>query len=290
MENTDPIEESPQPSFLAIESEHSSLKKKLQSVPMLDYDFCSATVDTDYQSDREPPPLDERKPAAVRCPMGEEPIKIKDGPEDMDEGLAKAIALMEQEGNEEVKSDVAMTESEDLAAVGALTFGGFKKDDRKSDDDSDGYDDLFSMDKESESNKVLSAEILVAIATKSKLEFKTFRGLIDTGTSASLMKKKLIPEDNEESNEGRYSQWKTQAGTFKTKGRVQVKKVKLPQFTTKRTFQAEFHLFEKKDNDQYHFILGRDILQKIKLNVLFSDRVFEWDHICVDMVPRGHWS
>ena len=32
------------------------------------------------------------------------------------------------------------------------------------------------------------------------------------------------------------------------------------------------------------------MLQHIKLDVLYSSNVFEWDHIRVDMVPRGHWS
>ncbi len=136
------------------------------------------------------------------------------------------------------------------------------------------------MDGETEGTKVLSAEVLVAIASESKLVFKTFCRMVDTGMSTSLMDCKLVPGGETEMKENKSSQWKTQATTFQTQGRVRLKKVKAPQFTAKRTFQADFHLFDKRESNQYSFILGQDILQQIKLDVLFSSNVFKWDHIC----------
>ena len=56
---------SPQPEFPAIETKPSSMKKKLEAVPMLNYDFCSALVATEYDSDKEMKPLDERKPTGI---------------------------------------------------------------------------------------------------------------------------------------------------------------------------------------------------------------------------------
>lgn len=61
LEGFESIEESPQSEILAIESGLSSIKKKLQSVPMLNYDFCSALTVPDYESDKQLKLLDEQK-------------------------------------------------------------------------------------------------------------------------------------------------------------------------------------------------------------------------------------
>ena len=52
IEATDSIADSPKPGFPAIEASSSSIKKKLQSVPMLDYDFCWTLTVADYDSDK----------------------------------------------------------------------------------------------------------------------------------------------------------------------------------------------------------------------------------------------
>ena len=181
------------------------------------------------------------------------------------------------------------TKSEEKGIVrGAFMFGEEQpKEDSGSDEE---YDDLFLMDKETTETQVMSAEILVAIATKQKHVFKTYRGLVDTGTSASLMDCTLVSGGADIEKGVKCSRWKTQAGMFQTQGWLRLKKVKLPQITTKRSFQADFHLFNRKDEDQYRFILGRDVLQNIKLDILFSSNLFKWDHIRVEMVPQGHWS
>ena len=59
--------------------------------------------------------------------------------------------------------------------------------------------------------------------------------------------------------------------------------MKLPQFTTKRTVTAEINIFEKAKEDPYDFILGRNFLQNIKLDIKSST-------IEIPMVPREHWN
>ena len=80
------------------------------------------------------------------------------------------------------------------------------------------------------------------------------------------------------------TKWNTQAGPFKTQGSGDVPSLKLPQFSSHRTFSSVFHMFEKKLGSRYDMILGRDILQKIGLNVLNSNKQFEWSGILVDMI------
>ena len=71
---------------------------------------------------------------------------------------------------------------------------------------------------------------------------------------------------------------------------VALENVRLPQFTTKRRVNAEFHLFSKAPKDKYDFILGRDFLQHVGLDIINSKQVFAWGGIEVDMLPRGHWD
>lgn len=63
-------------------------------------------------------------------------------------------------------------------------------------------------------------------------------------------------------------------------------KMKLLQFTTKKTVTIEMNLFERAKYDPYEFILGRNLL----LDVKSSTRTFAWDEIETRMVSRGHWN
>ncbi len=49
-------------------------------------------------------------------------------------------------------------------------------------------------------------------------------------------------------------------------------------------------MFDKRSNDRYDLILGRDLLQDIGLDIHYSSSNFTWDNISVTMVPSGYWS
>jgi hypothetical protein len=71
-------------------------------------------------------------------------------------------------------------------------------------------------------------------------------GLIDTGTSSSLINKDIIDSSNfnmkiSENN----IKWVTQAGTFEMDSIVEVENYFLPQFTNKRRITSDFHVFKK---------------------------------------------
>ena len=84
--------------------------------------------------------------------------------------------------------------------------------------------------------KVLSSEILVAILDKpGRKQFRTYLGLIDSGTYSCLIDKPLASinglDANTTPNKGK---WLTQCGVFKTTAKVTLEKMKLPQFTPKK--------------------------------------------------------
>ena len=80
----------------------------------------------------------------------------------------------------------------------------------------------------------------------------------------------------------------TQAGELQTDSVGLIDKVKIPQFTNKRSFGAEFHLFTPSPGNKYDVIIGRDILQEMRIKILNSTESFKWDGIEVHMVPRGY--
>jgi len=49
-------------------------------------------------------------------------------------------------------------------------------------------------------------------------------------------------------------------------------------------------MFQKQSKDKYDFILGRDLLQDIGLDIHYSTSQFVWDNIIVNMVPYGFWT
>ena len=138
--------------------------------------------------------------------------------------------------------------------------------------------------------KVLSSEILIAIPDKpGSKTFKTYLGLLDSGTSSCLMDKQIASIHGLDANAKPSKEtWLTQCGVFKTTARLTLDNMKLPQFTTKRTVTAEMNLFKRAKEDPYDFILGRNFLQDIKLDIKNSTRTFHWDEIEIPIVPRGH--
>eukprot|EP00957_Ditylum_brightwellii_P198363 15115922-Ditylum_brightwellii.AAC.1 len=51
---------------------------------------------------------------------------------------------------------------------------------------------------------------------------------------------------------------------------------------------GDVHVMKKKG--QYDAIIGRDILQQNKIDILNSELTFAWDGIEIPMVPKGYWS
>jgi hypothetical protein len=49
-------------------------------------------------------------------------------------------------------------------------------------------------------------------------------------------------------------------------------------------------MYHKKATDKYDFILGRDLLTDLGLDIHYSASQFVWENIAVDMVPSGYWN
>jgi hypothetical protein len=160
--------------------------------------------------------------------------------------------------------------------------------------DSEGYEHNCIAEKASTKENeecTQSSEILIALpnAENSK-KYTTYLGLINSGSSGSLLSSSLIENTNfNVEKQKKPTKWDTATGVLLTKGRATIEALSLPQFTRKRQVSSTFHLFEKRKDDQYDIILSRDFLQAIGLVIDYSASQFTWDNISVAMVPSGYW-
>jgi hypothetical protein len=149
-----------------------------------------------------------------------------------------------------------------------------------------------SRNDEARTKTTPSSEILVAMPNKKgSKKYTTYLGLVDSGSSGSLVDTKLVKNANfnMESNKTPIK-WDTAGGILQTNGTALIEKLCLPQFTQKRQITSTFHTFDKRSKDKYDFILGRDLLTDLKLIIDYSVAQFKWDSITVDMVPSGYWT
>ncbi len=126
---------------------------------------------------------------------------------------------------------------------------------------------------------------------KGSKNYTTYLGLVDSGSSGSLVNKDIVKfADFEIKVQRKPNKWDTATGVFQTDGSVLVENYCLTQFTRKRHITTPFHMFQKRPKDKYDFILGRDLLRELKLDIPYSTLQFVWENIIVDMVPSRHWT
>ena len=118
---------------------------------------------------------------------------------------------------------------------------------------------------------------------------KNYTCLLGTGTSESLLSERLADKEVIV-NSKKKIEWETHTGNFSTQKRVIMKECKLPQFATHCKIDGLFHLFKKTKKEKYDVIMGRDLLKKMGIDLLYSTGHIHWGGISVPMVPMGHFS
>eukprot|EP00957_Ditylum_brightwellii_P064597 4902432-Ditylum_brightwellii.AAC.1 len=114
-----------------------------------------------------------------------------------------------------------------------------------------------------------------------------FIGLIDSGASGMLFSQQLADHcvgKEVKSNK----KLTTQGGQYATTRQKKDVLFALPYFTTNRFIKGDVHMMKKKS--QYNAIIGRDVLQQNKIDILNSKLTFVWDGIEIPMVPKGYWD
>ena len=143
------------------------------------------------------------------------------------------------------------------------------------------------MKPSSSSSKQLSAEMCICIPVeKGSKKYVTVIALFNTSTSKSLLDKKQVNEKVFDVSSTTKTVWETEAGNFTTSEEVNIKEVRLHQFTTKR--QVEFGCSVFKKSCGYDTILGHNFGQVLGINVINKSKTFERDNVEIPMVPQGH--
>ena len=158
------------------------------------------------------------------------------------------------------------------------------------------YEEGYGIDEEKRNDKktkkrenTMGAEIILSLPNETKGGEKILRGLLDSGTSASLINDTKVPKSVKRRNKMATS-WNTKGGKFETFARSLISGLQFPQFTTRRSFEHEFHVFKNEQNEKYDVIIGRDLMQNLGIDIMYSRRTFQWDDIKIPMMPMGYWE
>ena len=74
----------------------------------------------------------------------------------------------------------------------------------------------------------------------------------------------------------------TPATSFKTTKKTKVV-FTLPEFSETRQITGDFHVLPEDSKLPYDFIIRRDLMRALKINVLYSEGVINWDNLRLPM-------
>ncbi len=103
----------------------------------------------------------------------------------------------------------------------------------------------------------------------------TLRALLDSGGSGSLVTAKFAKKLRLKKSGEAKTVWTTPAGALKTTVKCRAQFM-LPELHDNRLIEWDLHV--TKDLGTYDMIIGRDILQDLKIDIKFSTSTIEWDN------------
>ena len=114
-------------------------------------------------------------------------------------------------------------------------------------------------------------------------KFQTVRILFDSGSSGCLINHKLTKKLKNISSQE--SKWTTKSGTFVTTRKCNVEFI-LPELHRDKHITWTMHV-DETDNigSKYDIIIGRDLLQGIGIDLLFSTQEIQWSNATAPMRP-----
>jgi hypothetical protein len=111
---------------------------------------------------------------------------------------------------------------------------------------------------------------------------KRIKILFDTGCGATLIHHSLV--EKLKTKKTKPSNWSTKAGSFQTTRTCKIK-FTMPAFHEKRDICWKAYVDETdKLSSRYDMIIGRDLLDELGINFLFSENLMEWDNATTPML------
>ena len=118
-------------------------------------------------------------------------------------------------------------------------------------------------------------------STKDKPKFNRMRILFDSGCAATLINSTLVKGLNK--TRTATTNWSTKAGHFRTKYKCEIK-FKMPAFYAHRDIEWDSYVETSSPvENRYDLIIGRDLLQELGIDLLFSENLIKWDTATIPM-------
>ena len=131
----------------------------------------------------------------------------------------------------------------------------------------------------------IRASIIFQIGDKNE-DKKKYLGLLDSGSTGSLINAKLVQEHNMEVEEDN-SRWTMNNGQFDTSKKAKVKNMKLSQVSNKRVISSTTMSINPSNDQQYKAIFGLDFLINNQIDILCSSGEINWQGICIPLNAKG---
>ena len=124
-------------------------------------------------------------------------------------------------------------------------------------------------------------------ASKTQKTDKTFKVLLDTGSSSSIISDKIAKYGvDTQKGKGNQVQWTTAAGCFTTNQMRQIV-FQLPEFSSKKKIVHNFHVTQDMALN-YDMIMGRDVLNELGIIVDFAQKVLTWEGTYEEILVRDN--
>ena len=107
---------------------------------------------------------------------------------------------------------------------------------------------------------------------------KTIKILMDSGSGGTLISETYV--NKLRLKQDKITKWTTAAGTFDTTQKTQIQFV-LPEFADDKLINTKVHVAKSLGN--YDMIIGRDLLQELNIDILFSQDAISWEGVTVPM-------
>ena len=105
--------------------------------------------------------------------------------------------------------------------------------------------------------------------------------LLDSGCSGTMINKKFLKKHKIKTSSAQ--SWATKSGTFETAGKAKVV-FTLPEFHEHKEIEWDVHVDQSDhDSSTYDMIMGRDLLDTLGMDLLFSEHMMKWDNATVPM-------
>ena len=109
----------------------------------------------------------------------------------------------------------------------------------------------------------------------------TLRTLLDSGASCSVISDKAVHHLKKTKDES--TSFSTMAGTFNTNRKCTIK-FQIPELNQSAVITHKVHVTDMTKST-YDFIIGRDLLHELGINLDFKDKIVRWDDNQIDMKP-----